>query len=86
MEYGGTNLESRPKGRPRIVVVGSGFARFTCTRELQRRFVPEDAELALVSSTDYLLYSPVLSICLPSAPTAGGGSVSQSPAKGGAMS
>jgi len=86
MENGKENLESRPKDRPRIVVVSSGFAGFTCTRELQRRFGPEDAELALVSLTDYLLYSPVLSICLPGALTTGGGSVSQSPAKGGAMS
>ena len=86
MENGKANSGSNPKVRPRVVVVGSGFAGFTCARELQRRFGPEDAELALVSSSDYLLYSPILSICLPGALTTGGGSVSQSPAKGGAMS
>ena len=55
-----TNSGSNPKGMPRIVVVGSGFAGFTCTRELERRLGREDAELMLVSPTDYLLYSPLL--------------------------
>ena len=30
MENGSTNSGGRSKGRPRIVVVGSGFAGFTC--------------------------------------------------------
>ena len=60
MEESGKNLESRTKGRPRVVVVGSGFAGFTCARELERRLGAEDAELVLASPTDYLLYSPLL--------------------------
>ena len=40
--------------------MGSGFAGFTCARELERRLRPEDAELVLASPTDYLLYSPLL--------------------------
>ena len=46
--------------RPRIVVVGGGFAGFYALRELQRRLTPEQAELVLVNPTDYLLYSPLL--------------------------
>lgn len=60
MENGKANSGNNPKGRPRVVVVGSGFAGFTCARELERRLGPEDAELVLVSPTDYLLYSPLL--------------------------
>src|SRR5215212_2439748 len=61
MENGGAaNVGSGPKHRPRVVVVGSGFAGFTCIRELEKRLGPEDAELILVSPTDYLLYSPLL--------------------------
>jgi hypothetical protein len=60
MENGKANSGSNPKGRPRVVVVGSGFAGFTCARELERRLRTEDAELILASPTDYLLYSPLL--------------------------
>jgi NADH:ubiquinone reductase (H+-translocating) len=61
MENGGAaNVGSGPKHRPRVVVVGSGFAGFTCIRELEKRLGPEDAELILVSPTDYMLYSPLL--------------------------
>jgi len=60
MENGRTNSGNRPRGRPRVVVVGSGFAGFTCVSGLERRLGPEDAELVLVSPTDYLLYSPLL--------------------------
>ena len=60
MENGKANSGSNPKGRPRVVVVGSGFAGLTCARELERRLRPEDAELVLASPTDYLLYSPLL--------------------------
>ena len=60
MENGSAISGGRSEGRPRIVVVGSGFAGFTCARELERRLGPEDAELVLASPTDYLLYSPLL--------------------------
>ena len=60
MENGKANSGSNPKGRPRVVVVGSGFAGFTCARELVRRLRTEDAELILASPRDYLLYGPLL--------------------------
>ena len=60
MENGKGNSGSNPKGRPRVVVVGSGFAGFTCARELERKLRPEVAELVLASPRDYLLYSPLL--------------------------
>ncbi len=47
-------------GRRRVLIIGAGFAGFTCARELERRLGPDDAELVLVSPTDYLLYSPLL--------------------------
>ena len=60
MENGKANSGSNPKGRPRVVVVGSGFAGFTCARELERRLRTEDAELIPASPWDYLLYGPLL--------------------------
>ena len=57
---GAQKSDGKTKGRPRVVVVGSGFAGFTCIRELEKRLAPEDAELVLVSPTDYMLYSPLL--------------------------
>jgi NADH:ubiquinone reductase (H+-translocating) len=48
------------EARPRVLVVGSGFAGFHALRGLQRRLPPEAAELVLVSPTDYLLYTPLL--------------------------
>src|SRR5919202_1111198 len=47
-------------GRRRVLIVGAGFAGFTCAYELEKRLGPDDAELVLVSPTDYLLYSPLL--------------------------
>ncbi|SDS72300.1 NAD(P)/FAD-dependent oxidoreductase [Actinopolymorpha singaporensis] len=46
--------------RPRVVVVGGGFAGFHALRHLERRLRPEAAELVLVSPTDYFLYTPLL--------------------------
>ena len=45
--------------RPRVVVVGGGFAGFYALRRLQR-VLRDRAELVLVNPTDYLLYSPLL--------------------------
>lgn len=44
--------------RPRVVVVGTGFAGYHCLRTLQRR-LPE-AELVAVNPADYMLYVPLL--------------------------
>ncbi len=45
--------------RPRVVVVGGGFAGFHADRSLSRR-LGDDAEIVLVSATDYFLYLPLL--------------------------
>jgi hypothetical protein len=54
------NSDGKTKRRPRVGVVGSGFAGFTCMRELEKWVAPEDAELAPVSASDYMPYSPLL--------------------------
>jgi NADH dehydrogenase len=46
--------------RPKVVVVGGGFAGFHALRRLERRLRPDAAELVLISPTDYLLYTPLL--------------------------
>ncbi|OLF19424.1 NAD(P)/FAD-dependent oxidoreductase [Actinophytocola xanthii] len=46
--------------RPRVVVVGTGFAGYYCLRALERRLPPETAELCAVNPTDYMLYVPLL--------------------------
>jgi NADH dehydrogenase len=49
-----------PPGRPRVLVVGSGFAGFHCMRRLEKLLPADAADLLLASSADYLLYSPLL--------------------------
>jgi NADH:quinone reductase (non-electrogenic) len=46
-------------GRPRVVVVGAGFAGFAAVRSM-RRALREAAEVVLVNPTDYFLYLPLL--------------------------
>ncbi|UGT62833.1 NAD(P)/FAD-dependent oxidoreductase [Nocardia asteroides] len=48
--------------RERVVVVGSGFAGFTCAGELCRRVAKSgrDIEIVLVTPQDYMLYTPLL--------------------------
>ncbi|MBM9510116.1 NAD(P)/FAD-dependent oxidoreductase [Actinacidiphila acididurans] len=46
--------------RPRILVVGAGFAGVECVRRLERRLGSDEADLALVSPTAYQLYLPLL--------------------------
>jgi NADH dehydrogenase len=49
------------KGRkPRIVVVGSGFAGFTAARRLERLVHEDEADLVLISDTDHMNYSSLL--------------------------
>lgn len=45
--------------RPRIVIIGAGFAGFNCARELCR-LARGRAEVVVVSPTDYFLYTPLL--------------------------
>ncbi|MFC9330406.1 NAD(P)/FAD-dependent oxidoreductase [Kitasatospora sp. NPDC057015] len=46
--------------RPRILVIGAGFAGVECLHRLERLLKPEEAELTLVSPHDYQLYLPLL--------------------------
>ncbi|NED08345.1 NAD(P)/FAD-dependent oxidoreductase, partial [Streptomyces sp. SID6648] len=46
--------------RPRILVVGAGFAGVECVRRLERRLAPEEAEITLVTPFSYQLYLPLL--------------------------
>ncbi|GAA4975385.1 NAD(P)/FAD-dependent oxidoreductase [Yinghuangia aomiensis] len=46
--------------RPKIVVVGGGFAGAECLHRLERRLAPAEADLCLVTPTDYQLYLPLL--------------------------
>ncbi|MEU3655661.1 NAD(P)/FAD-dependent oxidoreductase [Streptomyces sp. NPDC032161] len=46
--------------RPRILVVGAGFAGVECVRRLERRLMPGEAEIALVTPFSYQLYLPLL--------------------------
>jgi NADH:ubiquinone reductase (H+-translocating) len=46
--------------RPRVLVVGGGFAGLECARRLERRLAPIEAEIALVSPSSYQLYLPML--------------------------
>src|SRR5208282_602260 len=46
--------------RPRVLIVGAGFAGFHCARQLERKLEAHEAEVALVTSRNYLIYSPLL--------------------------
>ncbi|MEV4318784.1 NAD(P)/FAD-dependent oxidoreductase [Actinocrispum sp. NPDC049592] len=46
--------------RPRVVVVGTGFAGYHCLRTLESLLGPDDADLVAVNPTDYMLYLPLL--------------------------
>ncbi|MCE6999146.1 NAD(P)/FAD-dependent oxidoreductase [Saccharothrix sp. S26] len=47
-------------GKPRVLVVGTGFAGYHCLRTLERVLPPDAAELVAVNPTDYMLYVPLL--------------------------
>ncbi len=46
--------------RPRIVVIGAGFAGLRALRRFEQRIPRDAAEIVLVSPNDYMLYSPLL--------------------------
>ncbi|MCL2731694.1 MAG: FAD-dependent oxidoreductase [Actinomycetia bacterium] len=52
----GTDIVARPK----ILVVGAGFAGVGCVRRLERGLTPNEADLALVTPSSYQLYLPLL--------------------------
>ncbi len=47
-------------GRPRVLVLGAGFAGYHCLRRLERRLPAGAAEVTAVSPADYMLYVPLL--------------------------
>ncbi|MFB7331035.1 NAD(P)/FAD-dependent oxidoreductase [Streptomyces adustus] len=46
--------------RPRILVVGAGFAGVGCVRRLERKLSPGEADITLVTPYSYQLYLPLL--------------------------
>jgi NADH dehydrogenase len=46
--------------RPKILVVGAGFAGVACVRRLERKLAPDEADLCLVTPFSYQLYLPLL--------------------------
>lgn len=46
--------------RPRVLVIGTGFAGFHCLRTLERLLPPDAADLVAVNPTDYMLFVPLL--------------------------
>lgn len=46
--------------RPRILVVGGGFAGVECARRLERKLAPAEADITLVAPFSYQLYLPLL--------------------------
>ncbi|QBI53698.1 NAD(P)/FAD-dependent oxidoreductase [Streptomonospora litoralis] len=46
--------------RPRIVVIGAGFAGLQALKRLERRIPKTAADIVLVAPNDYMLYSPLL--------------------------
>ncbi|WP_037915362.1 NAD(P)/FAD-dependent oxidoreductase [Actinacidiphila yeochonensis] len=46
--------------RPKILVVGAGFAGVGCVRRMERRLDAGEADIALVTPTSYQLYLPLL--------------------------
>ncbi|KUO15090.1 NAD(P)/FAD-dependent oxidoreductase [Streptomyces dysideae] len=46
--------------RPRILVVGAGFAGVGCVRRLERKLSTDEAEITLVTPSSYQLYLPLL--------------------------
>ncbi|MFJ2605641.1 NAD(P)/FAD-dependent oxidoreductase [Streptomyces sp. NPDC091279] len=46
--------------RPRILVVGAGFAGVGCLRRLERRLAVDEADVTLVTPFSYQLYMPLL--------------------------
>src|SRR5918996_5199069 len=49
----------RTVSRPRIVIVGAGFAGYRTARELAR-LTRDRADITLLNPTDYFLYLPLL--------------------------
>jgi NADH dehydrogenase len=46
--------------RPRIVIIGAGYAGYHCARGLERRLPAAGADIVIVSPTDYMPYLSLL--------------------------
>ncbi|MFF1343127.1 NAD(P)/FAD-dependent oxidoreductase [Streptomyces sp. NPDC058290] len=46
--------------RPKVLVVGAGFAGVECVRRLERRLSPTEAEITLIAPSSFQLYLPLL--------------------------
>lgn len=46
--------------RPRVLIVGGGFAGVACARRLERVLKADEADIVLVTPLDYGLYLPLL--------------------------
>ncbi|MFD4639912.1 NAD(P)/FAD-dependent oxidoreductase [Lentzea sp. NPDC058436] len=46
--------------RPRVLVIGTGFAGFHCLRRLERALPEDAADLVAINPVDYMLYIPLL--------------------------
>src|SRR5215470_970881 len=49
-----------PAARPRIVIIGAGYAGYHCARSLGRRLPAAAADIVIVSPTDYMAYLSLL--------------------------
>jgi NADH:ubiquinone reductase (H+-translocating) len=57
--FGSLSPRSEPS-RPRVLVVGTGFAGYHCLRRLEKVLPNGAAELVAVNPSDYMLYVPLL--------------------------
>ncbi len=49
-----------PGARPRVVIVGAGYAGYHCARHLERSLPRGAAEIVIISPTDYMPYLSLL--------------------------
>jgi NADH dehydrogenase len=49
----------QPHSKPRVVIVGAGFAGYNAARELSRR-AGDRAEITVINAADYFLYLPLM--------------------------
>jgi NADH dehydrogenase len=43
-----------------VLIIGAGFAGFHCARQLERKLEAHEAEVALVTPRNHLIYSSLL--------------------------
>lgn len=49
-----------PRRRPRILIIGGGFAGAYCAQSLERRLRPDEAEIVLIDRNNYFIFYPLL--------------------------